>query len=81
MISKIENLIEIKKIKSLNEIILDDNPVLVLSEALEIMKTLPINNLDKDKFNKKVFNSNSSTSSTSVNSYKNKQSNESKNKL
>jgi len=81
MISKIENLVEIKKIKTLHEIILDDNPVLVLSEALEILKTLPINNIDKDKSNNIMFNSKGSNSSLSVNIYKNKQANDSKIKL
>lgn len=53
MISKIENLTEIKKLKILTELIIEDNPVLVLKEAAEILKTLPL----------KVKNSSKDTSS------------------
>ena len=42
MISKIDHLIELKKIKHLTELIIEDNPVMVLREALELTKNLPI---------------------------------------
>jgi leucine-rich repeat-containing protein 49 len=54
MISKIENLTEIKKLKILTELIIEDNPVLVLKEAAEILKTLPlkVKNPSKDTSSK-----------------------------
>ena len=42
MISKIDHLIELKKIKHLSELIIEDNPVLVLREAIELTKSIPI---------------------------------------
>ena len=47
MISKIDNLYELKKLKSLNEIVIEDNPVLVLKESNEILKVLPVKTKDK----------------------------------
>lgn len=44
MISKIDNLSELKKAKTLSELIIEDNPVLVLRESHEIIKTLPLKN-------------------------------------
>ena len=52
MISKIDHLIELKKIKHLSELIIEDNPVLVLREAIELTKSLPIK-LKQSKENKK----------------------------
>lgn len=42
MISKLDYLNELKKLKSLVELIIEDNPVLVLKESAEILKTLPV---------------------------------------
>jgi hypothetical protein len=42
LISKIESLIEFKKLKNLIEIILEDNPILFLSDSIEILKQLPL---------------------------------------
>ena len=42
MISKLDNLVELKKAKTLIDLIIEDNPVIVLKESVEILKTLPI---------------------------------------
>jgi hypothetical protein len=42
MISKLDYLIEIKKLKSLNDLIIEDNPVFSLKDASEILRTLPM---------------------------------------
>jgi leucine-rich repeat-containing protein 49 len=52
MISKLEFLLEIKKLKSLTELIVEDNPVLVLKESSDLIKGLPI----KVKNNKELMN-------------------------
>jgi hypothetical protein len=44
MISKIENLIDIRKLKSLQELIIEDNPVLLTQESIEALRYLPIKN-------------------------------------
>ncbi len=48
MISKIDYLLELKKLKSLNELVIEDNPVLVLKESNEILRCLPIKIKQKD---------------------------------
>lgn len=55
MISKIDHLIELKKIKHLCELIIEDNPVLVLREALELTKSLPVK-VKQSKDSKKQLN-------------------------
>ena len=55
MISKIDHLVELKKIKHLNELIIEDNPVLVLREAIELTKNLPLK-IKQTKENKKLQN-------------------------
>jgi hypothetical protein len=42
MISKLDYLLELKKLKSLNELVIEDNPVLVLKESADILRCLPI---------------------------------------
>jgi hypothetical protein len=42
MISKLEYIIELKKCTNLNELMIDDNPVIVLKETSEILKVLPV---------------------------------------
>ena len=42
LISKIESLIEFKKLKNLIEIILEDNPILYLTDSIEHLKQLPL---------------------------------------
>lgn len=48
MISKLDYLIELKKLKSLNELVIEDNPVLVLKESNDILRCLPIKIKQKD---------------------------------
>lgn len=47
MISKVEYLHEFKKLKSLTELIIEENPVLVIKESYEIVKSLPIRTKQK----------------------------------
>lgn len=54
MISKIDHLIELKKIKHLSELIIEDNPVMVLREALELTKSLPIKVKQKESSKKQL---------------------------
>ena len=49
MISKLDYLMELKKLKSLNELVIEDNPVLVLKESSDILKSLPIKIKQKDQ--------------------------------
>ena len=42
MISKLDYLLELKKLKSLNELVIEDNPVLVLKESGDVLRCLPI---------------------------------------
>jgi len=48
MISKLDYLLELKKLKSLNELVIEDNPVLVLKESNDILRCLPIKIKQKD---------------------------------
>ncbi len=48
MISKLDYLLELKKLKSLNELVIEDNPVLVLKESNDILRCLPIKVKQKD---------------------------------
>ena len=49
MISKLDYLMELKKLKSLNELVIEDNPVLVLKESSDILRSLPIKIKQKDQ--------------------------------
>ena len=49
MISKLDYLSELKKLKSLNELVIEDNPVLVLKESSDILRCLPIKIKQKDQ--------------------------------
>jgi len=52
---------ELKKLKSLNELVIEDNPVLVLKESTDILRALPIKIKQKDQREQK---SNKPTSPT-----------------
>ena len=68
MISSIDHLLEFKKLTSLNELIIEDNPVLFIKEVQEILKTLPIKIKEiifpeiSERKNSEKFQSNSSKS-------------------
>jgi hypothetical protein len=49
MISKLDYLMELKKLKSLNELVIEDNPVLVVKESSDILRSLPIKIKQKDQ--------------------------------
>jgi hypothetical protein len=53
MISKLDYLLELKKLKSLNELVIEDNPVLVLKESNDILRCLPIKVKLKDSRDQK----------------------------
>lgn len=53
MISKLDYLLELKKLKSLNELVIEDNPVLVLKESNDILRCLPIKVKQKDNRDQK----------------------------
>ena len=59
LISKLESLFELKKLKNLEELNLEDNPILEIKEALMILRTLPIEDQLKYCINKNINNSNS----------------------
>ena len=42
MISKLDYLLELKKLKSLNELVIEDNPVLVLKESGDVLRCLAL---------------------------------------
>lgn len=42
LISKVEFLYEFKKMKSLNELLLEENPVLIIKESCSVLKLLPL---------------------------------------
>ncbi len=54
MISKLDYLIELKKLKSLNELVIEDNPVLVLKESNDILRCLPIKIKQKENRDQKT---------------------------
>lgn len=68
MISKLDYLMELKKLKSLNELVIEDNPVLVLKESADILRTLPIKIKQKDQREQKSVKPTSPTPTGGVTS-------------
>lgn len=63
MISKLDYLSDLKKLKNLAELIIEDNPVLMLKESYEIVKLLPVKNKSCSTINTNSKNPKSSNSS------------------
>lgn len=66
MISKLDYLLELKKLKSLNELVIEDNPVLVLKESADILRSLPLKVKQKETKDQKI-NPNSTPPASGIN--------------